>query len=93
MSCNAVVALVDEVFAGAAGTAAAAAVRNFLQAQRVTALSDLQYLELLWLQVRMSGDARLYQRGNHMRMHWHNRCMQWLHASIAGGTSLGWYGT
>lgn len=47
---NDVVALVDEVFAGAAGPAAAAAVRNFLQAQRVTALSDLQYLELPWLQ-------------------------------------------
>jgi hypothetical protein len=46
-----VVALVDEVFAAAAGPAAATAVRNFLQEQRVTALSDLQYLELPWLQV------------------------------------------
>jgi hypothetical protein len=46
-----VVALVDEVFATAAGSAAAMAVRNFLQEQRVTALSDLQYLELPWLQV------------------------------------------
>ena len=41
----------DEVFAAAAGPAAATAVRNFLQEQRVTALSDLQYLELPWLQV------------------------------------------
>lgn len=46
------VSLVDEVFAGAAGVAAAHAVRDFLQAQRVTDLSDLQYLELPWLQVR-----------------------------------------
>lgn len=45
------VGLVDEVFVEAAGPAAAAAVRSFLQRQRVTALDDLQYLELPWLQV------------------------------------------
>ncbi len=45
------VGLVDEVFVEAAGPAAAAAVRGFLQRQRVTALDDLQYLELPWLQV------------------------------------------
>ena len=46
----AVTALVEEVFAVAAGAAASAQVRDYLQSQRVTALADLQFLELSWLQ-------------------------------------------
>ena len=45
------VELVEEVFSAAAGEAAAAAMCEFLQSLRVTALEDLQFLELPWLQV------------------------------------------
>lgn len=45
----AVLTLVDEVFLAASGPAGVAAVHRFLQEQRVTAMSDLQWMEFDWL--------------------------------------------
>lgn len=45
-----VASLVKDIVEQAAGTQAAAAVTSFLQAQCVTGLEDLQYIELSWMQ-------------------------------------------